>query len=370
MRQKVVDAYPQNITSLEDFIRAEKIERMKSIPPSLVDYSEFLFSNYSISPNDMDFELVFMENSTQLEEYFTLLEITTSHLLQRSIPGRTVHILVREKNTNTIVGFITLGSPVINMKPRNTLFDVTNYAINPGLKVFNRSAYMGFIIVPVQPFGFNYIGGKLLSLMCVSHEIRDYLNTRYDMNAILFETTSLYGSEKSGSQYDGLKPFIRKGGQSESKFIPPMRDREFHELTKWLSDKIDDRVFTDSVSSRKMKIQSLIISIILRYFTDKNMVSEKEEFKSVLANIQNTLTPQKNYYYSTVGYENAINHMLTGEPLRKAPNYDAYSLNSLVEWWRKKSINRHNKLINEDRLRTRLEVWTDAVTQRNVDIIR
>ena len=32
---------------------------------------------------------------------------------------------------------------------------------------------MGFAIVPSQPFGYNYLGGKLLALMCVSHFARE-----------------------------------------------------------------------------------------------------------------------------------------------------------------------------------------------------
>ena len=64
----------------------------------------------------------------------------------------------------------------------------------------------GFVIVPTQPFGFNYLGGKLLAALCCSHEVREKLNKKYDMNLVMFETTSLYGNSKSASQYDGMKP--------------------------------------------------------------------------------------------------------------------------------------------------------------------
>ena len=39
----------------------------------------------------------------------------------------------------------------------------------PDLSIFNRHAAMGFVIVPSQPFGYNYLGGKLLALLCCSH---------------------------------------------------------------------------------------------------------------------------------------------------------------------------------------------------------
>ena len=50
-------------------------------------------------------------------------------------------------NTNKYVGFIRLGSPVINCKPRNELLGQV-----PELTTFNRTTVMGFTIVPCQPF--------------------------------------------------------------------------------------------------------------------------------------------------------------------------------------------------------------------------
>ena len=94
-----------------------------------------------------------------------------------------------ETNTKSIVGFIRFGSPTINCKPRNDWLGRP-----PELKRFNRHSIMGFIIVPTQPFGFNYLGGKLLALLSCSHEARTQLNSKYGSDICLFETTSLYGT--------------------------------------------------------------------------------------------------------------------------------------------------------------------------------
>ena len=78
--------------------------------------------------------------------------------------------MVYETNTNKISGFIRLGSPTINSKPRNEFLgkplDTKNKEV---MKRFNDSSIMGFSIVPSQPFGFNYLGGKLLAGICCSH---------------------------------------------------------------------------------------------------------------------------------------------------------------------------------------------------------
>ena len=119
-----------------------------------------------------------------------------------SVPGKNLKIGVKEKKSNKWVGFIRAGSPVINMKPRNTMLGHV-----PDLVTFNKTAIMGFVIVPSQPFGYNYLGGKLLAAICCSHWVREKLNDKYGMNLSLFETTSLYGNSKSSSQYDGMKPY-------------------------------------------------------------------------------------------------------------------------------------------------------------------
>ena len=82
-------------------------------------------------------------------------------------PGKTLKLVVKETTTNTIVGFIRYGSPLINSKPRNDYLGGV-----PDLDIFNKRAIMGFNIVPTQPFGFNCLGGKLLAAICCSHDSR------------------------------------------------------------------------------------------------------------------------------------------------------------------------------------------------------
>jgi hypothetical protein len=48
-------------------------------------------------------------------------------------------------------------------------------------------------------------------------------------------------------------------------------------------------------------------------------------------------------------------------------NYEKHNLVNLVEWWRKKAINRFETLQTEGRLRNELEVWTSG---KDIQIIR
>jgi hypothetical protein len=98
-------------------------------------------------PNDMEFECREVTNET----FVNYLEIVTSHAVEVSVPGKSIKWVVYEKNTGQIAGFIRLGSPTINSKPRNMFLgkplDTMSKEV---MKRFNDSTIMGFIIVPTQ----------------------------------------------------------------------------------------------------------------------------------------------------------------------------------------------------------------------------
>ena len=83
------------------------------------------------------------QNGIPQDYYRNLLSSVSSHNNEDNIPGRELRLMVYEKNTNKIVGFIRLQSPLINSKPRNEWLGKA-----PDLKIFNRHAVMGFAIVP------------------------------------------------------------------------------------------------------------------------------------------------------------------------------------------------------------------------------
>ena len=221
---------------------------------------------------------------------------------------------------------------------------------------------MGFVIVPTQPFGFNYLGGKLLAALCCSHEVREKLNKKYDMNLVMFETTSLYGNSKSASQYDGMKPMLRYKGLTDSDFIPMIHGKPFKDLQNYVESRTGHLV-PENASSRKLKINKCNYWLIKRTLTDHDY----DKFKRTIANAKK-LTERKRYYVSNYGIENFVD-IVNGktDKIVKAQNYDRYYDNELIEWWRKLATKRYNKLKEDGRLRNDLEVWTK---DSEIDIIR
>ena len=83
--------------------------------------------------------------------------------------------------------------------------------------MINHTA-IGSTIVPLQPLGYNYMGGKLLALLCLSDTVQQDWQNKYGDVLVGVTTTSLYGKTKAGglSQYDGLEHWNAMGFTSGS----------------------------------------------------------------------------------------------------------------------------------------------------------
>jgi len=336
--------YYSQFNRIDDYMRFVKSSRLTSAAGKLFGPEDEIFSDFDIHPNDMKFSIHEVDTGLKPKSkynqdlYSEILNSTASNAIEEAIPGRTLKWIVTEDTTNKIIGVVRFGSPTINSKPRNEYFG----EVLP-LDVINKEFVMGFNIVPVQPFGYNYLGGKLLALLASSNELRRQFNSKYGTDLHYFETTSLYGTTKGVSMYDGLKPYIRHIGDTESKFLPLFHDDYFREMFWWFNNNANggERLISADKSSKKLKIQTKMISIIIKSLQDD---SKLHEFKQCIEHAK-SITEKKRYYISEFGYE---------------PE-------EIISWWKVKASKRYEKLKKENRLRTELELWKLG---KDLEIIR
>ena len=357
--------YFGHFTSIEDYLRYVKREIVTETNPLTSLKDEFF--NEDIHPEEMEFDIKFIgsrfNQSLPQDHYNNLLKAVSSHNNESNIPGRELRWMVYEKRSQRVLGFIRFGSPTINSKPRNIWL-----GNQPNLSIFNRHAVMGFVIVPSQPFGYNYLGGKLLALLCVSHFARETLNEVFEKDIGLFETTSLYGSTTSASQYDGLKPYMRYKGLTESKFLPLLHADAFHKLHDHFTKLNGNQPLTDNkASSKKMKRQTKMISWIKNSLKEYGHDDKLSKFNAVI-DMAFGLTQKKRFYISDYGYAN-IREVLLGEEdkLRRGQNWDKFYLENIISWWKRKATKRYDKLKQDGRFRDKVELWTE---DNNIQIIR
>lgn len=357
--------YFSNIERIDEYFRRIKIERMRSFPTSLpgMGMRDYFFSDFDAHPSEMKFRIMESDNL-----YDDLLDLTASHVVERSVPGRTIKLTVYETNSNQVIGFIRLGSCVINSRPRNEWLgkplDTSNMQ---AMQRFNQASVMGHIIVPAQPFGFNYLGGKLLAGICTSHEVRELFNKKYDSNLCHFETTSLYGSSKAASQYDGMKPFLRFKGLTDSDFAPLLSDDHFKTLKAFFKRKNSGKDLIEQGSSLKLKTQNMMLGITKASLKEHGETEILAAFTKVM-NESKELNEQKRVFFSSYGFENSREYILgETDELKKAETFDRHYQENIVQWWTKLASKRYEKLKSEDRVRRDLELWNENT---NIDIIR
>ena len=195
------------------------------------------------------------------------------------------------------------------------------------------------------------------------------LNKKYDTEFCLFETTSLYGNIKGGSMYDGMRPYLRYKGDTQSKFLLTLGEEIYPELRDWFTEKNDgEELIHKGASSRKLKMQTKMVNIIKSSLA-KHDKTAYDLFTNKMQ-IATEVTTQKRFYMSEYGYSNVRNVLMGKEnKLIKADNYDRFELENIIEWWKKNATKRYNNIVADGRLRKKLEVWNSG-TMNDIDIIR
>ena len=213
-------------------------------------------------PEDpMDFEklepeLVYTDNIKSTQSAGTLIEkwncvrTMTSTMKNSSNIGRNLHYLVRDKVTGKYLGVICITGDFIDLPPRDEHIGwEREFKTNSGK--LNNSA-IGSTIVPLQPLGFNYTGGKLLALLCLSDDIQRQWKENYGDVLVSVTTTSLYGKAKTGglSQYDRLKHW-KKCGYSKGSLSYELTKETEKEMLKYAEKHYNDRYFLLYVAKRE-----------------------------------------------------------------------------------------------------------------------
>jgi len=147
--------------------------------------------------------------------------------------GRNLNFLVADRKTGKYLGVICISSDFLDLTPRDNVIGWPRDLKTQG-GMINHTA-IGSTIVPFQPLGYNYVGGKLLALLCLSDEVQRLWKKQYGDTLVGVTTTSLYGKTKAGglSQYDNLDHWNAMGFTSGSVSYEPERDTRYS-IREWL----------------------------------------------------------------------------------------------------------------------------------------
>jgi len=149
-------------------------------------------------------------------------------------PGRLLRYYVIDKPTGKFLGFISIGSDFIGVGGRDAHIGWTMDNRMKGGRL--KSTAMGSSIAAVQPFGFNYNGGKLIAMLVASETVENDWNNRYKEPLAGLTTTSLYGG---ASMYNRLSYWRKCKSTMGNISIEPSED-VYETIKTWFMDNYFD----------------------------------------------------------------------------------------------------------------------------------
>ena len=165
-------------------------------------------------------------------EIWNALRTFLSTMKNNSNIGRNLNFLVRDKVTQKYLGVICMSSDFLDLTPRDEYIGWDREAKTQ--RMINHTC-IGSTIVPIQPLGYNLVGGKLLALLCLSDTVEKTWEYQYKDKLVGVTTTSLYGKTKEIplSQYDRLKHWKKMGWTAGSVSYEPTKPTRMM-IQNWL----------------------------------------------------------------------------------------------------------------------------------------
>jgi hypothetical protein len=279
-------------------------------------------------------------------------------------PGRFLRFLVVDDTSGKYLGATSISNDVMALTCRDNFIGWTRDNRIKDKKLINSA--IGSCIMGTQPFGYNFLGGKLVACLVLSQHVRDTWKSVVGHTLVGMTTTSLYGPN---SMYCGI-PYWHGCGVSAGKIsIKP--DDEFYDLwhgyikTHRTEEYTKKVVKSDPSKGPVTGIKQRILEIIYR---ELGITASKYNHGF-----------ERGGYYSC--FYDKTKEFLSGksalEDLALAQRFKT-DTTGMIDWWRKKALNRYEKLHTENRLKPEILYYnklidlsySDAKTQYFSDVGR
>jgi hypothetical protein len=270
-------------------------------------------------------------------------------------PGRNVKVYVKDRDSGKLLGLISLGSDITSLGVRDQFIGWGKEDKFTNGKLNNTT--IATSIVSSQPFGYNFLGGKLVAALTTCDEIRNHWKDNYGDLLVGILTTSLYGIH---SMYNGIPHFKTLG---ESKGL--------------ISIKPDDKFYTPWHQWLKSTHKDWYDIYIMRE-RDRNGKSMGYDVGPVSSMKQKTLNKifkelgikqgaynhgfKRGVYFAGI-YENGNDFLcskIDEDKLIMKPKFKQ-GIDYTMNWWKPKAINRYERLHSEGKLKPETLFYYDVI---------
>lgn len=198
----------------EDLLKYKKFKELEETRiRDAVSVNKKVFITNNWKNLNLDIELEFCTSKNRKLPVFNYLRSRTSSIPFNGIFGKRVNVLVKDKNSGMYLGLLTIASDVKNLNIRDTELNLNKKDL--------QNVYAITCCVPLQPFGFNCNGGKLIAMLAFSKEIFEHIKKEYpSAPPKVLTTTSIHGKSIMYDRLKELKYIGNTKGTSSSAHLP------------------------------------------------------------------------------------------------------------------------------------------------------
>jgi len=314
--------------------KSEMVKANIWIPTDIYDLDRTIEEIEALQPT-----INYLDTSNeQLMNAWLMLRVFVSSMRFDQNPGRMLKFLITDKVTGKYLGLSSISSDVISMAARDKWIGWSREVrINQG-KLKNSA--IGTCIVPMQPLGYNMLGGKLIASILTTKNVREAWQSVTDNPLVGLTTTSLYGAE---SMYNGI-PYWKTLGETQGKIFLKPDDEIYKEWHHWIKvnhkEEYQKATVKEDIVGPVTGVKQKIIDMIFKYSGDS--------IKS--ANYTHGFA--RGVFYAPL-YDKTLEYLRGEVRFKELTLTDrvAKDVDGVVEWWKKKAIKRYKKLHKENRLK-------------------
>lgn len=257
-------------------------------------------------------------------------------------PGRVMNFILEDDVTGKYLAVSTLASDVINLGVRDTWVGWTKEnKLTDGKLQCSPTAHM---VISTQPFGYNFLGGKLLASMLLTKQPRELWKEHTGTPLVGMGTTSLYGAS---SQYNGI-PYWKTLGETKGKIMLTPDKEIYDECKPWIEHLPEYKKIAENTGGPIPGLKNKMIMMIFKEMGLK--VSDYQHGFPRGVHRAKLYTNGREFLRSEIEESALI--------LNPRLKSDA---DGVVEWWRPKAIRRYVKLHETDRLKPEIMYYNDLV---------
>ncbi len=284
--------------------------------------------------------IVHVTAGSPYEHDWLMLRLFCHTMEYAQTPGRFIKLLITDGNVDNprYLGAVSISSDVIVITDRD---DYIGWTADNKLKDKRLvHSAIGSCIMSTQPFGYNFLGGKLVAALITTSKTREIWKKLYDEELVGMTTTSLYGSY---SMYNSLK-WWHKCGSSTGKMMIKPDDSVYEVWHQWIKDNRTEQY--NKAMTQKEGVSGPVTGAKTRVI---NMIFQTLGIKST----DYTHGYERGVYYSCF-YENTkefLQNKITEKDLKLKELFKK-DVQGVLDWWKPKAIERYKKLHGEGNIKS------------------